>query len=180
MRRVVTVANWRGMETARMLAVSSMGGIGFTSAEEGAGGDGLGDSSNNCLQLSRTNKLIAFSGFLGFGMLLQMMSMTMFLFPKKFAVMYTMGNLFTISSTMFLIGPFKQMKAMCAPTRWLACLMYFLSVALVFFAALKLNDYFLTILSIIVELCTFTWYALSYIPFARQMVKSCFQSCWGV
>lgn len=106
-----------------MLAVSSMGGIGFTSAEEGAGGDGLGDSSNNCLQLSRTNvilsppcsralssslslsltfkinpnpllfppplpgsshswllvvmrfmqKLIAFSGFLGFGMLLQMM-----------------------------------------------------------------------------------------------------------
>nr|PNR43280.1 hypothetical protein PHYPA_015660 [Physcomitrium patens] len=61
------------METARMLAVSSMGGIGFTSAEEGAGGDGLGDSSNNCLQLSRTNKLIAFSGFLGFGMLLQMM-----------------------------------------------------------------------------------------------------------
>nr|PNR43279.1 hypothetical protein PHYPA_015659 [Physcomitrium patens] len=35
--------------------------------------------------------------------------------------------------------------------------MYFLSVALVFFAALKLNDYFLTILSIIVELCTFTW-----------------------
>nr|XP_024390586.1 uncharacterized protein LOC112289554 [Physcomitrium patens] len=91
------------METARMLAVSSMGGIGFTSAEEGAGGDGLGDSSNNCLQLSRTNKLIAFSGFLGFGMLLQMMSMTMFLFPKKFAVMYTMGNLFTISRFLGLL-----------------------------------------------------------------------------
>ncbi|XP_073393712.1 uncharacterized protein [Physcomitrium patens] len=178
MRRVVTVANWRGMETARMLAVSSMGGIGFTSAEEGAGGDGLGDSSNNCLQLSRTNKLIAFSGFLGFGMLLQMMSMTMFLFPKKFAVMYTMGNLFTISRafqtnesnvcTDKVVGMSHVLPQRCSC--FLCCSQ----------KMMQLNDYFLTILSIIVELCTFTWYALSYIPFARQMVKSCFQSCWGV
>ncbi|NWY37107.1 SFT2B protein, partial [Sylvia atricapilla] len=44
--------------------------------------------------------------------------------PKKglvlFAVFYTLGNIASIGSTMFLMGPMKQLKRMFEPTRLIA------------------------------------------------------------
>ncbi|ROI15187.1 Vesicle transport protein SFT2A [Anabarilius grahami] len=42
---------------------------------------------------------------------------------KLFAVFYTLGNIAAISSTCFLMGPFKQLKRMFEPTRLLATIM---------------------------------------------------------
>ena len=43
---------------------------------------------------------------------------------KLFAGLYTIGNLMAVGSTLFLMGPMKQLTTMFAPTRvgWVVCL----------------------------------------------------------
>uniref|UniRef100_A0A8C5NTG5 Vesicle transport protein n=1 Tax=Junco hyemalis TaxID=40217 RepID=A0A8C5NTG5_JUNHY len=54
--------------------------------------------------------------------------------PKKglvlFAVFYTLGNIASIGSTMFLMGPMKQLKRMFEPTRLIATVVMLLCLIL--------------------------------------------------
>lgn len=42
-------------------------------------------------------------------------------------------------STMFLLGPTKQLRTMCDPERWFACTIYFCSLFFTLFSALKVK-----------------------------------------
>ncbi|XP_018396769.1 PREDICTED: vesicle transport protein SFT2A isoform X3 [Cyphomyrmex costatus] len=53
-----------------------------------------------------------------------------------FAVFYTLGNIISLASTCFLMGPFHQFKKMFASTRIIATILVFASIALTLFAAL--------------------------------------------
>ena len=48
--------------------------------------------------------------------------------PAPFAVKYTLGNLLSISSSSFLVGPAKQCRDMLAPERAAASLIYFVTL----------------------------------------------------
>ncbi|NXB82338.1 SFT2B protein, partial [Donacobius atricapilla] len=52
--------------------------------------------------------------------------------PKKglvlFAVFYTLGNIASLGSTMFLMGPMKQLKRMFEPTRLIATIVMLVSI----------------------------------------------------
>ncbi|NWR48291.1 SFT2B protein, partial [Regulus satrapa] len=52
--------------------------------------------------------------------------------PKKglvlFAVFYTLGNIASIGSTLFLMGPMKQLKRMFEPTRLIATVVMLVSI----------------------------------------------------
>ncbi|NXS57059.1 SFT2B protein, partial [Brachypteracias leptosomus] len=52
--------------------------------------------------------------------------------PKKgltlFAVFYTLGNIASIGSTLFLMGPMKQLKKMFEPTRLIATTVMLVSI----------------------------------------------------
>ncbi|BHF78415.1 Vesicle transport protein SFT2B [Sparganum proliferum] len=78
---------------------------------------------------------------------------------KLFALFYTLGNLCSLTSSFFLMGPVQQCKRMFAETRIIA-------------ASLVILFMVLTIVSAVVFLAL-TWYSLSYIPFARDAVKRC-------
>lgn len=110
-----------------------------------------------------------------------------------FAIFYTLGNIVSMASTCFLMGPFKQIKKMFATTRLIATLIVILSFALTLFAALKVscllccliffNDFCfqlhnagLALLFIIIQSFALTWYSLSYIPYARDFVKKTFEA----
>jgi hypothetical protein len=48
--------------------------------------------------------------------------------PSRFAVPYTLGNLCSLFSTSFLVGPWKQMQSMFNVDRWGATTVYLASM----------------------------------------------------
>ncbi|KAL1121996.1 hypothetical protein AAG570_003404, partial [Ranatra chinensis] len=93
-----------------------------------------------------------------------------------FAIFYTLGNVISILSTCFLMGPINQLKKMFNPTRVVATVMVLVMIGLTLFAAIKKNAG-LCLLFIILEWLAMTWYSLSYIPYARDVVKKTFEAC---
>lgn len=94
-----------------------------------------------------------------------------------FAIFYTLGNLVSLASTVFLMGPVNQIKKMFAATRLIATLLVFLFFALTLMAALWWKIPILAIVFCICQFLALTWYSISYIPFARDAVKKCFSGC---
>ncbi|CAI9726730.1 transport SFT2B-like [Octopus vulgaris] len=94
-----------------------------------------------------------------------------------FAVFYTLGNVLSLSSTCFLMGPMNQLKKMFAKTRIIATIVVLLMFILTLVAAFALKKPGLALLCVILQSLALTWYSLSYIPYARDAVKKCFASC---
>ncbi|KAM3857045.1 SFT2 domain containing 2b [Diretmus argenteus] len=94
-----------------------------------------------------------------------------------FAVLYSLGNICSLSSTMFLMGPVKQLKRMCAKERALATAIMMICLVLTLCAAFwwKING--LALLFCVLQFLAFAWYGLSYIPFARDAVIKMFSLC---
>lgn len=94
-----------------------------------------------------------------------------------FAVLYTIGNILSLSSTCFLMGPCNQLKKMFAKTRIIATILVVVLLILTLVCALAVKSPALAILCCILQFLALTWYSLSYIPYARDVVKKCFASC---
>ena len=99
---------------------------------------------------------------------------------KLFCLFYTLGNLCSIFSTLFLMGPFNQLKKMFNSSRWMASAMMITFLVLTLVAALYWKKRGLTILFCLCQFLSMTWYSLSYIPFARDAVKKTFSACIDV
>jgi len=96
---------------------------------------------------------------------------------KLFAIFYSLGNITSMSSTLFLMGPIKQIKKMFNETRYLATITAILFLVLTMVSALVWKKTLLTILFCIIQFLAMTWYSLSYIPYARDAVKKTLSSC---
>ena len=86
-----------------------------------------------------------------------------------------LGNVIAICATGFLLGPRRQCKKMFHPTRRVACAVYLVLLVAVFVCALAKVPFGIVMLLFIVQCLAATWYAISYIPYGRQMVKSFFK-----
>ncbi|KAM4711340.1 uncharacterized protein FYW61_021776 isoform 1-T1 [Anableps anableps] len=71
-----------------------------------------------------------------------------------FAVLYTLGNLCALASTMFLIGPLRQLKNMCAKVRALATVIMLVCLVLTLCAAFWVR------IERSVKTCWFCWWVL--------------------
>ncbi|KAJ7396767.1 hypothetical protein BTVI_142003 [Pitangus sulphuratus] len=93
--------------------------------------------------------------------------------PKKglilFAVFYTLGNIASIGSTLFLMGPMKQLKRMFEPTRLIATVVMLASNTLQINYSGKWHKAGLALLFCILQFFAMAWYSISFIPYA---------SCW--
>ncbi|XP_034408117.1 vesicle transport protein SFT2B-like [Cyclopterus lumpus] len=91
-----------------------------------------------------------------------------------FAVLYSVGNVSALASTMFLIGPCRQLKTMCARERAFATVLVLVCLALTLCAAFWWKNNGLALLFCVLQFLAFAWYGLSYIPFARDgFMKLC-------
>lgn len=103
--------------------------------------------------------------------------------PEDFAVMYTLGNVLGICSTCFLYGPLSQAKQMFASTRLAASLIYLTlmgtTLFLAFYPEYVPGRLALLVLSIVLQFLALTWYTLSFIPFARDLVAACMSRTCG-
>ncbi|KAG1858401.1 SFT2-domain-containing protein [Suillus subalutaceus] len=131
-----------------------------------------GDSAFKFLGLTRTQRLYGFVGCLIMGFALSLLgSILLFLGQLgSFAVLYTIGILVSLVGTGFVIGFASQIKLMFKPVRIIATVVFLGSVGLVFVGAFVLKSEILCIVFVIVEYLAYTWYNLSYIPYARSAV----------
>ncbi|KAF8558470.1 SFT2-domain-containing protein [Imleria badia] len=131
-----------------------------------------GDSAFKFLGLTRTQRLYGFVGCLIVGFALSLLgSILLFLGQLgSFAVLYTIGILVALAGTGFLLGFVTQIKLMFKPVRVIATVAFLASIALVFVGAFVIRNEVLCIVFVIVEYLAYTWYCLSYIPYARSAV----------
>jgi len=133
-----------------------------------------GDSAFKSLGLSRTTRLYGFFACLGIGFVLSLLgSIVLFLGNVViFALLYGLGTVVSLAGTGFLIGFFTQLKLMFKPVRVLATIIFLASIGLVFVGAFVLDNELLCIIFVVIEYLAYTWYSLSYVPYARTAVKS--------
>ena len=99
--------------------------------------------------------------------------------PSKFAIPYTVGNLMSIGSTAFLVGPWRQVKNMFDSTRMVGSLVFLTSMVGTLYFAFVLKSGVGVLTCVIIQFAAYLWYVASYIPFGRSMMKKfacgCFQ-----
>ncbi|XP_074594489.1 vesicle transport protein SFT2A isoform X1 [Brevipalpus obovatus] len=133
------------------------------------------DFSSVCPSMSRTSRIKWFLICFILGFVWSIIGCVLLTIPGKglvlFAIFYTLGNMTSMSSTLFLIGPWNQLKKMFSETRWFAtCLALFFAV-LTLISGLYWKKMLLTVLLCIFQFLAMTWYSISYIPYARELVK---------
>ncbi|XDA70797.1 hypothetical protein R6Z07F_001161 [Ovis aries] len=119
--------------------------------------------------LSSGTRIKGFIACFAAGILCSLLGTLLLWVPRKglylFAVFYTFGNIASLGSTVFLMGPMTQLKRMFEPTRLIATIM------------VLWHNKGLALIFCILQSLALTWYSLSYIPFARDAVKKCFTVC---
>ncbi|PVF92125.1 SFT2-domain-containing protein [Serendipita vermifera] len=131
-----------------------------------------GESAFAFLKLSRTQRLYGFVGCLAIGFVLSILGASLLFLGQlfSFAMLYTLGVIISLIGTGFLLGFGQQIKLMFKPVRVVATIVFLASIGMVFVAAFVLGNQLLCIIMVIVEYLAYTWYTLSYIPYARQGV----------
>ncbi|XP_060626724.1 vesicle transport protein SFT2B [Anolis sagrei] len=131
--------------------------------------------------LSWSTRLKGFIACFAIGVLCSILGTGLLWVPKKglilFAVFYTFGNISSIGSTMFLMGPMRQLKRMFEMTRLIATIVMLLCLILTLCAAFWWHNKGLALIFCVLQFFALAWYSISYIPFARDAVKKCFTVC---
>ncbi|XP_025891679.1 vesicle transport protein SFT2B [Nothoprocta perdicaria] len=131
--------------------------------------------------LSWGTRVKGFVACFAIGCLCSLLGSCLLWIPKKglilFAVFYTLGNISSIGSTAFLMGPMKQLKKMFEPTRLIATVVMLLCLILTLCAAFWWHNAGLALLFCILQFFALAWYSISFIPFARDAVKKCLSVC---
>ncbi|KAJ8517318.1 hypothetical protein ONZ45_g5502 [Pleurotus djamor] len=131
-----------------------------------------GDSAFKFLGLSRTTRLYGFVGCLIIGFILSILASSLLFLGQLtiFAILYVFGTIVALIGTGFLIGFFKQLKLMFKPIRVVATIIFLASIGLVFVGAFVLDSGLLCLIFVFIQFLAYTWYTLSYIPYARSAV----------
>ena len=99
--------------------------------------------------------------------------------PAPFAICFSLSILVSLIGSAFLVGFFKQVRVMFRKKRVITTTIVLVSLVMTLISALVLKNAALTLVFMIIELLSYTWYVLSFLPFAQGCVKKVFKSCLG-
>ncbi|KAF9155719.1 hypothetical protein BG015_008853 [Linnemannia schmuckeri] len=94
-----------------------------------------------------------------------------------FAVFFTLGNIISMLSTTFLIGPGKQLKTMFAPVRMVASIVFLAMIVVTLIVAFTIQSSVLCLVLCIIQFLALFWYSASYIPYGRAAIKKVVGGC---
>ena len=134
--------------------------------------------------LTYKERMIGFGICFGMGTLIQILSMGSVIGlllgkPGKFAVMFSFGNIFSIFGTFFLMGPMNQIKRMSDPKRKYSCIIFILTLILTLVSYYAFHSKIFTLIFLIIQMISYYWYVLSYIPYGRELCKKCINCVFG-
>lgn len=136
---------------------------------------GFMEGMDEMSQLTYQQRLAGFGLTLGMGLLFIFLALLMtpmiVVTSKKFAYFMTVGGLFCVCSTMFLVGCAQQMRVMFQESRFQAACIYVGSAILTLLSALWLKSSILCIVFACAQVAAILWYALSFVPYARHVVS---------
>ena len=89
--------------------------------------------------LTWTQRLTGFAACFTLGLLCSLLSTLFMLQPTKFGITYSFGNLLSLGSTGFLVGPGRQLRNMFKAHRAIATLIFFAMLGMTLYAALKVR-----------------------------------------
>ncbi|OAV87501.1 hypothetical protein PTTG_04960 [Puccinia triticina 1-1 BBBD Race 1] len=135
--------------------------------------DAAQPSAFEFLGLSKKQRLYGFFGCLFGGFAVSMIGSILFVFGSlvSFALLYTLGILISLTGTGFLIGFARQIKTMFKPVRVVATVLFLGCVIMVFVSAFAIKNDVLVLVFAVLTFFSYTWYSLSYIPYARALVS---------
>jgi len=126
--------------------------------------------TNGCCTLSLVQRLAIFALFLIAGAFMLMMAF--FYLPSviigqtgKFALAYTLANIFILLSSCFLVGPSTQLASMFGKQRALVTIVYLSSLVGTLYAALEIRLFVVIVPMLIIQFGSLLWYVLSYLPY---------------
>ena len=128
-----------------------------------------------CPSLTFKERIYGFAICMACGVFIGILSW-MAIFHRKwtrYGVLMTISNIVAIGASMFLAGPHRQMKSMMEETRFIATCVYGVAMVCTLIAAFAVKSPALVIICSFIQYCAMIWYGLSYIPFARNIVKGC-------
>ncbi len=135
---------------------------------------------NDCCSLSRKQRLYGWLFCMLIGGALEFLSTIFFWGGKQhiaqFAICYSLGNLCSIGSSCFFVGPAKLFKVMFKEERRTAAIIYLSCLSACIGIAVEFPQWVLLLLVVIVvQYCSLVWYGLSFVPFGRSLFCKCFR-----
>ena len=128
-----------------------------------------------CPKLTYQQRLYGFIGCFCCGWFMSVLGSIM-LFKREirtFAVLYGFGQFIALCGTFFLSGPKKACKMVFAKKRIGAACTYIGMIIIVIACGLAKVQAGIVIVLLIVQLCAAVWYAASYFPYGRTILKNC-------
>ncbi|EFJ42503.1 hypothetical protein VOLCADRAFT_83604 [Volvox carteri f. nagariensis] len=135
---------------------------------------GLMGQIDEAMTLSWRNRLIGFGCCFGFGCLLTIISIPMLWTVQitKFAILYSVGSVVSVMSTLFLMGPVKQCQRMFEEKRILATIVYIAAIAGTLAVAFTTGNAGLCLIMLVIQLLALIWYCVTWIPGGQAALKS--------
>ena len=151
-------------------------GLGLVAAKPKEPEGAMGRLCACCPTLTKGQRMLGFIVCFVFGGLLSLSalgSLPSLLLgnPAPFAFKYTFGNLLSLGSSSFVVGPQKQIRDMMSPERRTASLIYVVSLIGTLSCVFVLKVQLLSFAFVVVQFTALTWYMLSYVPYGQQCLK---------
>jgi len=89
-----------------------------------------------------------------------------------FVLLYSLGNAVAIFATMFLMGPMRQLRAMFAPVRVIATLIFLGLLVGTIVVAVQTKNFVAVLICVILQFLAGVWYSISYIPYGEFVMLS--------
>ena len=132
-----------------------------------------------CPELEWKTRIIGFAitAILGIGGFIFLLMPFSLLLPGAFVVVFSCSSVCCVLSTFFLMGPKKQWASMMKPQRMITSIIYIISFVLTIVTSILDDESFFKYIFMGIQLASFIWYVLSYIPFAQKCCSSCMKNC---
>lgn len=101
----------------------------------------------------------------------------LFITPGVFAFVYTLSNIVLLLSTGFLIGFIRQAKYMLKKKRIIATILFVLAMIITLVVTFTTANGILIIVCVIIQMIAYIWYIMSYVPYARALIKNTVCTC---
>jgi hypothetical protein len=134
----------------------------------------LRDTCEGYITLTSKQRMLGFTICFGFAILnfvLAFFCLYLILVTARlFTLFYTLGVFSLFLSSMFFVGPFRQIQSMFTWNRIIPSIIFLGSLFLTLYFSLMMKSLAIVFFLIFVQMISFSWYILTYIPYGEQML----------
>jgi hypothetical protein len=160
-------------------AKAAVGGAGQPEEESGIMSS-VEEQFNGCCDLSRKQRIYGWLACMLLGGFLEFLSSVFFWGGKRhisqFAITYSLGNVCSIGSSCFFVGPAKLLKVMFEEQRKTSAIIYLSCLSATIAIAVEFPHLVVLLIAVmVVQYGALVWYGLSFVPFGRTLFCKCFK-----